>query len=341
MGLTSTYPGGSSEQSVEFLIRDDGSYAVHTSNAGNTSTATQWYDASSHTLVLQFASDGEVGHKVLITGRPSAGPDGGRAVLELLQETLRTHAGSEVPFSNQPVDTEGIAVTREWHESGPDLPGTVSVSGVLDARSGLARDVLVATTSGSFEQRYELLTIDYEDHPPFLSSFPDVREFSIDPQRPDLGYRNDLGFSFGSLEDVSSALGRKLVVPDRLPEGFNLSEVAFQVGRVGWVGEHCPPGWSCDLVVVDLVFRRGIEAITLTARIFSDREAQRIGATGPTNPYLSDIELGEGITVFDRFSVELHAAGRLGDYVVTAGGDAAGAVLVDLAQSFGSQMGAA
>lgn len=142
----------------------------------------------------------------------------------------------------------------------PDLsPDRLEVT--VDRGTGMAVRV-VQSRGGRFlqELRLEDLEVDVEMSPDaFTVVFPPGAEV----------VRRDLGFRRMDLDEAVRRAGYRPPVPQRLPDGYRLAEVAFAgEGHVTGTEGMNPPGER----VVSMVWRRGLDRVILTTRLRGPHE---------------------------------------------------------------------
>jgi hypothetical protein len=154
--------------------------------------------------------------------------------------------------------------------------------------------------------------------------------------------RRNGGFRRTSLDGVQPIVGYAPLVPGRLPEGFELAEVAVGPGQVGFTGVEAGNPPSTD--VVSLSFRRGFDQILVTTR--------RRNVPGYPQEWADPLATGEGFVDRPR-TVELgrgalsgveanvlvvprnipHLWALADDLVVTVAGDLSREELIRVAES--------
>jgi hypothetical protein len=189
---------------------------------------------------------------------PPGPPDGG-PVDEFVQRRLGAVVRALVAASDPRVSETVFEGRKAWHVVLPTEPnrwyGDYDRLGVtIDQETGVVLRALY-TLRGKVEAelRVERFVVDRPLPPKtFMLRFP----------RGDDVLRSDQGFRRVPLEQASSVVGYEALVPDRVPDGYQLSEVAVAHEPASAERNDLPP--SRD--VVSLSYRRGFHQFLVTTR---------------------------------------------------------------------------
>ncbi len=154
-------------------------------------------------------------------------------------------------------------------------------------------------------------------------------------------FRQDFGFQRTTIDQASAVVGYRPILPSDLPSGFTLADltVARQSQPTGAEGMN-PPGRN----VVSAVYRRGFDRIVVTTRltgadpsVWEDPVATGEGIRDEPQP----LAISAGALAGARANLVLtprgipHVWAINSRFVVTVAGDATGAELTRIVQSFG------
>ena len=218
------------------------------------------YDASAGVLRsfnVSAAIESGVRFPSVVTGVAPGPPDGGPGD-EFLQRRLGAVVRALVAARDPRVSETVFEGRKAWHVVLPTEPNRWygdydRLDLTIDQETGVVlRAVYSLRGKVESELRVERLVVDRPLPPKtFVLRFPRGREV----------LRSDEGFRRVPLERVSSIVGYQPLVPNRLPDGYRLSEVA--VAR-----EPAPsnPDNPPSRDVVSLSYRRGFDQFLVTTR---------------------------------------------------------------------------
>ncbi|HYX88010.1 MAG TPA: hypothetical protein VE753_01445 [Gaiellaceae bacterium] len=194
----------------------------------------------------------------VVTGVPPGPPDGGPGD-EFLQRRLGAVVRALVAARDPRVTDSVFAGRKAWQVVLRTEPNRFygdydRLEVTIDQETGVVLRALY-TLRGKVESelRVERLVVDRPLPPQtFVLRFPRGREV----------LRSDEGFRHVPLDRVSAVVGYQPLVPDRVPDGYRLSEVAVAREPASAESVQNPP--SRD--VVSLSYRRGFDQFLVTTR---------------------------------------------------------------------------
>lgn len=331
-------PEQSHEIRYQLTVADDGSFRWTSEGpAGEDGLKDLAYDAAAGRAVeIGELADGRVTAYVT-TDVPAGGPDRGIRVAEPL--VLADYVVSLARAGDKRVTEAAHGATGRpvWRYDGPRVEdrlgeGPDSVVAEIDRDTGVALEVREKAKGQIFRQ-LSALTVETSDE-------LDRSRFQIRIPASAKTSEFSRGFRPTTLDQARAAMPYPVLVPDDLPDGFQLDAVAINKDTPSGTGAEGMNPPVADIVV--LAWRKGFLSVTVTLRPTSDQEwSDPFGAEGmvfastPVRTELAGRPPLGGELVVDP-PARSHLWGLTGDIVVTADGDLTAAEFLSLAESLRS-----